>query len=1228
MWYFKQKMFTLLIVACITPTLCLAQLNEIETEWRCPDFWVKYAQSCYKFVKSPIRQRPEAHRNCQAFGADLASVNNLDEHGFLINQLLHLDPQHRQWYVSGRQSSPGVWINDAENTIPLIDIENALLPEQDTTLNRDYIAYTYSNQLQKWGFQKVPGDRYLNYICEVPITKQHMVVDKRSYQYGFNIEDPLKVPRGPYFIKQPVDVVFDGTRKGITNDVTLTCIAGGYPTPTYEWFKEEYDNQDQLQSIKIDPLSNNRFTLSGGTLIIYSPKRDEDRGRYHCKATNMYGSIISESIQLSFGFIGEFNLLRPLERGNMNWGKTIFCDPPQFFPDVRYYWVRESFPNLVQEDRRVFVSYDGYLYFSALEEIDAGNYSCNVQSKVSNTGKNGPLFPLHVVMHSDYQQLILPNNFPKAFPEAPVAGQEVRLECVAFAYPVPSYNWTRKGSPLPRGSYLTSFNRVLIIPRVQVEDQGEYNCHVFNDRDSKEKSVLLSVQAEPNFTIPLEDKHMDNQADLTWTCEAFGVPDVTYKWFKNGEPLEIDKLQPDDQKRYSVQDNVLNIRYLDAERDSGMYQCQARNTYKASYSSAQLRVLSLRPSFKKKPLEPEIYGAEGKNVTIECNPEAAPKPKFTWRKDGYVIGSGGRRRILENGNLIINPVGRDDEGIYICIAQNIYGTEESQGRLIVMRGPVFVEQLSPQMRTIIQNDLLLRCQASSDELLDLAYVWSHNGMPLLNSNPEIINHITINGGELFIHNITLEDAGEYRCIVHSVVGEISSMTTLYVDGPPGPPGEVRVEVMKTSAKLQWTDGSANGRQISRYIVSGRTNWNSTWYTIATDIITKEIDRYNGRKEAYLENVLMPWSKYEIRMIAGNDIGFGKYSLPSPQVNTPPDHPYKAPLNITGGGGKIGDLTIMWKPLPPQDQNGPGIYYKVFWRRLDHDSEFQHETLQNSGNIGIAVMHVKPEFYYTRYEVKVQAFNSIGAGPISEPIVIYSAEDMPQASPQQISAISYNSTAINVTWLPIDPTRELLRGKLIGYRLKYWKKNSLDKEEDAVYYLSRTTRPWALIVGLQPDTQYYVKVMAYNSAGEGPESERFIERTYKKAPQKPPSAVSVIGENPDTIRVKWRYVAPTLEEEPIKGYKVRIWESDQDMSTANDTIIVGNILDTYISKLTPGKIYKLRVLAYSNGGDGRMSSPAHTFQMGDPKIYSPNSATRNSVIFIIILSLVLKLFSIV
>ena len=36
-------------------------------------------------------------------------------------------------------------------------------------------------------------------------------------------------------------------------------------------------------------------------------------------------------------------------------------------------------------------------------------------------------------------------------------------------------------------------------------------------------------------------------------------------------------------------------------------------------------------------------------------------------------------------------------------------------------------------------------------------------------------------------------------------------------------------------------------------------------------------------------------------------------------------------------------------------------------------------------------------------------------------------------------------------------------------------------------------------------------MAYNAAGPGPESERFLERTFKLRPQKPPTAVQVSDE---------------------------------------------------------------------------------------------------------------------
>jgi len=246
---------------------------------------------------------------------------------------------------------------------------------------------------------------------------------------------------------------------------------------------------------------------------------------------------------------------------------------------------------------------------------------------------------------------------------------------------------------------------------------------------------------------------------------------------------------------------------------------------------------------------------------------------------------------------------------------------------------------------------------------------------------------------------------------------------------------------------------------------------NVYIIVLLDITAVEMDRYNGRKEAYLENVLNPYSIYEFRVLAFNEFGYGPPSIPSPQYSTPPDKPTKAPSNISGGGGKVHDLTITWDPLSPSDQNGPGIYYKIFYRLKGTSDPFISRSLEEYGNVGRMV--VPSEFYYTEYEVRVQAINAVGEGPISKIEMVYSAEDVPTIAPQQVSALSYNSTSLNVSWIPIRWTRETVRGKLIGHRIKYWKQSN--GEETATYYLSRTTRPWALVVGLQPDTYYYVKV---------------------------------------------------------------------------------------------------------------------------------------------------------
>lgn len=167
---------------------------------------------------------------------------------------------------------------------------------------------------------------------------------------------------------------------------------------------------------------------------------------------------------------------------------------------MNYYWARNYFPNLVEEDSRTMVSYDGNLYFSYLDFIDRGRYSCNVKSTVSAVGKNGPIFTLEVLPHPNYQQLKFANNFPKAFPESPVRGQDVRLECIAFGYPVPSYRWYRRNGNIPRGAQLSNYDRVLTLPSVEPGDVGEYVCEARNDKLTIRDTINLSIQGE--FLVP------------------------------------------------------------------------------------------------------------------------------------------------------------------------------------------------------------------------------------------------------------------------------------------------------------------------------------------------------------------------------------------------------------------------------------------------------------------------------------------------------------------------------------------------------------------------------------------------------------------------------------------------------------------------------------------------------------------------------------------------------
>jgi hypothetical protein len=109
---------------------------------------------------------------------------------------------------------------------------------------------------------------------------------------------------------------------------------------------------------------------------------------------------------------------------------------------------------------------------------------------------------------------------------------------------------------------------------------------------------------------------------------------------------------------------------------------------------------------------------------------------------------------------------------------------------------------------------------------------------------------------------------------------------------------------------------------------------------------------------------------------------------------------------------------------------PSSSPRVYYRRVgvDLERDFQQRTLEKLGNIGLYVIRINRKYFWTTYEVKVQVFNDMCEepdcdGPISDPVIIYSAEDMPQVAPTKVGARPHNSTAINITWNELPDVRE-------------------------------------------------------------------------------------------------------------------------------------------------------------------------------------------------------------
>uniref|UniRef100_A0A8C1CT42 Contactin 3b n=1 Tax=Cyprinus carpio carpio TaxID=630221 RepID=A0A8C1CT42_CYPCA len=784
---------------------------------------------------------------------------------------------------------------------------------------------------------------------------------------------------------------------------------------------------------------------------------------------------------------------------------------------LTFTWVFNEYPHFVQQDSRRFISQEtGNLYIAKVEPSDVGNYTCVVNNTITKERVFSSPTPL--VLRNDgamgeYEPKI-ELHFPDTIPAA--KGSTLKLECFALGNPVPKISWRRTSDvSFPNKVKLKNSNAILEIPSFQQEDTGTYECIAENSRGKNAARGRMSFHATPHWLQTMTDKSLSIEENLFWECKANGKPKPSYSWLKNGETLISEG-------RVQIENGALSISSLNLS-DGGMYQCVAENKHGIIYSSAELMVLASAPSFSQNPLSRVLKARSGCDVSLDCRPHASPRA-ISLLCDANKLSINFRISLFPNGTLKIANVTKRDGGTYTCIAKNQFGTASTTGRLIITE-PTRISQGPSSTEITVGESIVLPCQVTADPALDVAFSWAFNGQPI-DFHQDADHFERVGGsfsGDLMIRNIQLNHGGKYVCLIDTDVESLSTDAILVVKGPPSPPDLVVVEeVTDSTAQLSWSPGQDNGSPITGYVIQARTPFTVGWQ--AVDTVPEVI---NGNTLTATVVGLNAWVEYEFRVLASNSVGMGEPSPPSTKIRTEDAMPDTAPTDVGGGGGTKSELVITWEPVPEELQNGEGFGYIIAFRPVGMVTWTRAVISAPSVTRYVFRNDTIPPF--SPFNIKVGAFNNRGEGPFSSIATVFSAEegrvDLYDTKPDTVGKvrITGNYTAVNVS-------------------------------------------------GLQGNTQYYLAVCAFNTAGTGPQSVPVNVTTKKPPPGQPPQ------------NVEWNLIGSQL-----------VLQWDPVIALETESEVTGYIVSDIIS-LHPENALGYLIRTLSEGGLGEGSEPIHIYQL--------------------------------
>uniref|UniRef100_A0A8C2Y1G5 Neural cell adhesion molecule L1-like protein n=1 Tax=Capra hircus TaxID=9925 RepID=A0A8C2Y1G5_CAPHI len=947
-------------------------------------------------------------------------------------------------------------------------------------------------------------------------------------KFSTAVDIPLSVQQVPTIVKQStVQVAFP-----FDEYFQIECVAKGNPEPKFLWNKD--DKPFNLSDPRII-VSNN-----GGTFRIPNDGHiSHFQGKYRCFASNKLGIAMSEEIEFIVPNTPKFpkEKIDPLE---VEEGDPIVlpCNPPKGLPPLHIYWMNIELEH-IKQDERVYMSQKGDLYFANVEEQDSRNdYCCFAAFPRLRTIVQKMPMKLTVNSSNSIKQrkprLLLPP--PESGSESSITvlkGDTLLLECFAEGLPTPKVAWDKMGGDLPKGGESKN-NSVdtLKIENVSYEDKGNYRCTANNFLGSATHEFHVTVEEPPRWTKKPQSGVYSTGSSGILLCEAEGRPEPTIKWRVNGLPIERnpfsgDVISPGEISFTNVQPN-----------HTAVYQCEASNVHGTILANANIDVVDVRPLIQ--TADEENYATVvGYSAFLHCEFFASPEAIVSWQKVEEAKPLDGRRyHVHENGTLQITETTEEDAGSYSCWVENAKGKTAVTANLDI-RNPFFFHKSA-----LAIWDLLcfhINCES-----------FCSSSVKNIISNLIAITHffpgrIIIDGANLTISNVTMEDEGIYSCSAHTALDSIADMTQVTVLDVPDPPENLHLsERQNRSVRLTWEAGDDHNSNISEYIVEfeGNKEEPGRW---------EELTRVQG-KETTVVLSLAPYVRYQFRVIAMNEVGRSQPSHPSGHHETPPAAPDKNPQNIRVQASQPKEMIIKWEPLKAMEQNGPGLEYRVTWKPQGAPVEWEEETVTNH------TLRVMTPAVYAPYDVQVQAINHLGSGPEPQSVILYSGEDYPDTAPVIQGVDVINSTLVKVTWSTVP--KERVHGHLKGYQVNWWKTKSLldgrthPKEVNILRFSGQ--RNYGMVPSLDAFSEFHLTVLAYNSKGAGPESEPFIFQTPEGVPEQP-TFLKVIKVDKDTATLSWGL--PKKLNGNLTGYLLQY-------QIINDTDEIGELHDINIT--TPSK----------------------------------------------------------